>query len=129
MLNLKLAEYKDGKFERFLELGSDFGNFFYCGDCVGIYDESMEINNGAHYFKDEKDPLNRFNGRFNGRTYGDGRFVLEQDDRDEMMIEVKEGSDLWGKIAEGTEFGETGTMTASLFFNLHEQPELWEKIK
>jgi hypothetical protein len=78
MIYLRIAEYnlQTGKFERFLELGSDYGSFFYCGDCVGIWDKSSEIKNGAHYFQDVKDPLNRFDGLFDGMTYGNGRFVL-----------------------------------------------------
>lgn len=81
MINLKLAEYKDGKFEMFLELGKDF---LFGGDSIIVSGCSVEelieymdpIFKKDYFKRDEKDPLNRFNGLFDGRTYGEGRFVL-----------------------------------------------------
>lgn len=78
MINLKLAEYnlETGKFERFLEIGKDFG---YLGSYILILyseDEDAEYSGEKSFPLDQKDPLNRFNGRFDGRTYGNGRFVL-----------------------------------------------------
>lgn len=77
-MNLKLAEYKDGKFERFLfRSKSNISDFLirsndiqiaYCNDNSDIYVDEYKL--------DQKDPLNRFNGLFDGRTYGGGRFVL-----------------------------------------------------
>jgi len=116
MINLKLAEYnKDGKCERFLEVGKDF----LFGEEVlflpyGDYSNRKNVSYGvspkpdAIYFapvricyRDQKDPLNRFDGKFDGRTYGDGRFVLIENDCDHVQG----------------------------FGNLHENPELWKKIK
>lgn len=70
MTKLKLAEYdlKTGEFVRFHNL-ERFG-FVYGGSFINF--------DGCHlyYDIDEKDPLNRFYGHFDGRTYGEGRFVL-----------------------------------------------------
>ena len=82
-MKLRLAEYKDGKFERFLELGKDFlfgGEFVYLPKGIPQLDfwengEQEELY-GSLFKLDEKDPLNRFDGLFDGRTYGEGRFVL-----------------------------------------------------
>jgi len=87
MINLKLAEYKDGKFERFLELGKDFGYFedfiSVASDCSLAENLLIETDEWAlasrtviRFRKDEKDPLSRFDGLFDDRTYGEGRFVL-----------------------------------------------------
>lgn len=85
MINLKLAEYnlETGRFKRFLELGKDFG---YFGDYIAIkyfapYNDFVgqdKVNTWClnELKKDQKDPLNRFNGLFDGRTYGEGKFVL-----------------------------------------------------
>jgi hypothetical protein len=86
-MQLKLAEYKDGKFERFLELGKDF---VFGGEYIIItglnldklredpryYDLDTDLTNISIYPLDKKDPLNRFDGLFDGRTYGGGGFVL-----------------------------------------------------
>jgi hypothetical protein len=89
MINLRLAEYdlKTGKFVRFLELGKDF---VYGGDFVGVYPQTalqairkctiFSSDNFYKFEKDETDPLNRFNGRFDGFIYGSGRFVLMESD-------------------------------------------------
>ena len=80
MINLRLAEYdlKTGKFERFLELGKEFT---YGGDYIII---ASVVNNRANllgtFNLDKKDPLNRFNGLYDGFTYGNGRFVLMESD-------------------------------------------------
>jgi hypothetical protein len=43
-MQLKLAEYKEGKFERFLELGKDFG---YFGDhLIILNDEFLHLGKG-----------------------------------------------------------------------------------
>lgn len=75
-MELKLAEYKDGKFKRFLELGTRIDNFGFCGEEIIIFDTDCKEYDFFSFKKDEKDPLNRFNGLFHGRTYGEGRFVL-----------------------------------------------------
>jgi hypothetical protein len=88
-MNLKLAEYKDGKFEKFLELDSldakSGETFTYASDYIELL-EYVDYDDGSGmrvdhchaeiYEKDEKDPLNRFDGLFDGRTYGEGKFVL-----------------------------------------------------
>jgi hypothetical protein len=85
-MQLKLAKYKDGKFEKFLELGEDFlygGNEIFLElmhnsyDPEGIFPSTID---SYCFIKDQKDPLNRFNGLFDGRTYGEGRFVLVKDE-------------------------------------------------
>lgn len=89
-MNLKLAEYnlKDGKFLRFLELGQQF---VYGGDWLGVLDKESKLDiatqmsmaasigdiNPIKYTRlDKTDPLNRFNGLFDGRSFGQGKFVL-----------------------------------------------------
>jgi hypothetical protein len=84
MISLKLAEYnKEGKFKRFLNCGIEDRQFLF-GDKVirinGLCEED--------YYKDEKDPLNRFNGRFDGITYGEGRFVLIINDNPIIMDKI-----------------------------------------
>jgi len=161
MINLKLAEYKDGKFEKFLELGKDFG---YCGGYVDLFDYA-ECSKGDlitgekfikdYYSKDPKDPLNRFNGLFNGRTYGEGRFVLIQDTYcdhicDMTNFDINSGADLLPvrkigiqssltlpavlMLAEDLSFRVrrysvgADPLGNSPLGNLHENPELWSKI-
>jgi len=80
IMNLKLAEYKNGKFLRFLELGLD-KEFMYGGSHIALNWQSDVLNIDPPYdrmsfSKDETDPLERFNGLFDGRTYGEGKFVL-----------------------------------------------------
>ena len=83
-MQLKLAEYNaEGKFERFLELNMSREGFGYYGDRIVLrrfvklpeyinkYLDTEDV-----YDLDQKDPLNRFDGLFDGRTYGGGRFVL-----------------------------------------------------
>lgn len=142
-MQLKLAEYnKEGKFERFLELGKDFGFF---GDYIAISELKITFANGntddrwRKILRDEKDPLNRFGGLFDGRTYGNGRFVLIYDENckpfgavgrgnkkfycDSSTDEVSEeiGTDSFDKFCPETIYKKLG--------NLHENPELWEKIR
>lgn len=95
IMKLRLAEYKDGKFESFLEQSKlEMGTFF---DQEGGSNDVDILSNGFllgenyiqiisrdkdfdiytdEYKLDEKDPLNRFGGLFDGITYGNGRFVL-----------------------------------------------------
>lgn len=125
MLNLRLAQYSaEGKFEKFLELGEDF---VYGGNYISL-NSDLVVKNGRWepirvFFKDEKDPLNRFNGLFNGRTYGNGKFVLIENKLRRKKIEIGEGEwddeFVWGSA-------ETNSFS---FKNLHQNPELWEKIK
>lgn len=96
-MQLKLAEYnlETGKFERFLELGADDG-FAYCGDYIfatWLRPEHELGEDYASYYlkrfdKDEKDPLNRFNGLFDGITYGDGRFILIINNNPRIMDKI-----------------------------------------
>ena len=83
MINLKLAQYNEkGEFEKFLELGKDFllgGEFIVFHNPNNQHNyKHIDINGLTHidYKKDQKDPFNRFDGLFDGRTYGEGRFVL-----------------------------------------------------
>ena len=77
------------------------------------------------YKKDKKDPLNRFNGRFDGRTYAEGRFVLiiNYQDNINKNIEYDGYEDVY--------IYTLGTDIEANFIepeNLHEDPELYEKI-
>ena len=149
MINLKLAEYKDGKFERFLELGKDF---LFGGDSIIVSGCSVEelieymdpIFKKDYFKRDEKDPLNRFNGLFDGRTYGNGRFVLIKDDEDTRkeyfpIIYYADGRSKINFYIDPTslnaafnpEISETKIIRGDfrILGNLHENPELWEKVK
>ena len=158
MINLKLAEYtKEGEFKSFLELGR---NFLLGGEKI------VFINNPDHYVVDfsvtvfgldKKDPLNRFDGLFDGRTYGGGRFVLIESFRNKRITYSEddvfcfdEEDKILGFLSKnlvvtdcryGT-YGFTFSREALLkgtenflendhFYtgNLHQNPELWSKIK
>lgn len=186
-MNIKLAEYNaQGKFERFLELGKGFA---YFGDYIGIADfvwqkedeltyfEFEERENYRqsdlmmlHLYKDEKDPLNRFNGLFDGRTYGDGKFVLIENNQDDIAEETEEikhvlfkknkdkshsrteeenvisnkiigyrfSNGIWfcgggGGVIKtkwnGDEIWEEKQRFLKIIGNIHQSPELWEKVK
>tara|TARA_R110000868_G_scaffold149611_4_gene372108 strand:+ start:616 stop:933 length:318 start_codon:yes stop_codon:yes gene_type:complete len=98
MINFKLAEYKDGNLKAFISL-SKKGIFTHEEVQEIEEDEAFLIGDGnivtlrklGHdsicetYFLDKKDPLNRFDGLFDGRTYGNGMFVLV----DEEFIKKK----------------------------------------
>jgi hypothetical protein len=187
MIELKLVEYnlETGEFERFLELGKGFG---YFGNYIAVsshleipeYEEAAttefdRIKNGTEflgirrYIKDEKDPLNRFDGLFDGRTYGNGRFVLMcgfqiPDESAEIsqyihwqdcIYEVKKvyssekvldilkvleiTGNHYGAYPDTFEFENVadGCSSGALSFieedglkgNIHENPELWEKVR
>jgi hypothetical protein len=127
-MNLKLAEYKDGKFERFVELG-EFLLGFKCVVFLDSNDEDADYYYGKSFNLDQKDPLNRFNGLFDGRTYGEGRFVL---------IEGVGKDNVYRKVVYDNEYNEDifiYTMEDSIYEdfqicgNLHENPELWGNLK
>ena len=151
-MQLKLAEYKDGKFERFLELGKDF---VYGGNFVCVYPQTalqairkctiFSSDNFYKFEKDEKDPLNRFGGIFNNRSYGEGRFVLieskiidrlgkkiimSQDEIFSYNEYIQRACDFinfhyWQETEDQVE----RNPNFKILGNLHEQPELWEKVK
>lgn len=165
MINLKLAEYKEGKFKEFHELSKGFGYFgnfiwFYHTRTEGhtildrdvLYKEQMRdnrisyeaskisfLNNkegtsliGERYELDEKDPLNRFDGLFDGLTYGEGRFILiaEGFEHFYQVVECENGTDpskLYGFLgnAEQAPF----ELNYKVIGNLIESPELWNKVK
>lgn len=150
MLQLKLADYggKKEKFERFSELGSDFvfgGDFIlfhnpeevsyknYLNDPSVINTTILASNYcQVKFFKDKKDPLNRFDGLFNGRTYGKGRFVLISNlggvcEQDDVFLNVYTQKKRIARCQEDSYY-----TSGSAFFclgNLHEKPELWEGAK
>lgn len=171
-MELKLAEYKDGKFERFLELGSDFvfgGDFIlfhnpeefsyknYLNDPSVINTTILASNHcQVKFFKDKKDPLNRFGGAFNGKTYGDGKFVLfkklitsvEQWDYDFVARENPDPKEqnvfirfdgLKCKIRNNWFYHDVAVhpyffldwvnSDEKVIGNIFENPELWEKVK
>ena len=164
MLNLALAEYnlETGKFERFLALGRDF---YYGGNSIALNSDlvlhasrlgnkSISCHNNpiiVEYFDtkmnhelDEKDPLNRFNGLFNGRTYGNGRFVLIRSFEHTKKLAWEDDFIIYDSIIKLTRFDEEADQncgccgcvvgfdderfTNEIAGNLHENPELWEKI-
>ena len=155
MINLKLAEYREGKFLGFLMLGDDF---LFGRDFIDLTKISVEpltnltnqdkferimpkvtVETGIHHL-DETDPLKRFDGLFDGRTYGRGRFILMQEicldgkiiSDDDIIEIVGQGNvlidtiecmqpDLVNYCVEGDLGGILG--------NLHKNPELWNKIE
>jgi len=181
-MKLRLTEYKDGKFERFLDLGSDFG---YFGDFIlvsndyeqdfraeytPISDTELDGSCGSvdptaeRFALDKKDPLNRFDGLFDGRTYGEGRFVLVEglgikdlhdkeiyiDDilakyttltQDSFLVRGNrthntgyEGGNFYGinlyyHTTSAIFDSEDIDLRSQILGNLHENSELWEKVK
>lgn len=153
MLNLELAKYdlETRKFEKFLELArAKFGRRYYevessfrgFGDGFFLGKDFIYLpDDEAFYFVDEKDPLNRFNGLFDGRTFGNGKFVL--------ILESMHGQENDGKIKKLDEVWhhpqqpgdpnycniiEMWNLEAKNFFdsiklgNLHQNPELIQKL-
>jgi hypothetical protein len=142
-MQLKLAEYStDGKFRRFLELGKDFaygGEFILvdgkfnkphekwlsCPTCLRSYGFASAITLQEFEFKkDEKDPLNRFNGRFNGLTYGKGRFILIEEDSDDFNRDRILKSDWMAAVY----FGQRNYEDFIAVGNIHENPEFYSKL-
>ena len=169
MINLKLGQYnKDGKFEKFLELGKDF---VFGGDYILITEKMTMLGvcglgDTFSFRKDKKDHLNRFNGLFNGRTYGNGHFVLiesakAKDAKNKKIFQddiistkyYENQSDLlsitkWGVCSDGEYVDQVYCWTRgnysltdrggwhgeskneiNVIGNLHENPELFSKIK
>ena len=103
MINLKLAEYdlKTGKFQGFLklcktklivnynfEIEIDEEGFLLGKDCIIKISHGFDcLSDIETFYKDKKDPLNRLGGLFDGRTYGDGRFVLIKDYEDTVTVD------------------------------------------
>ena len=130
MINLILAQYHRGKFIGFLELYNlckfqSETTFLLGKDSIRIVENEMFRDYWDHE-RDEKDPLNRFNGLFDGRTYGQEDFVLIQDDEDDIFKRI---------VYDGYEDIFEYSMTKKddrewqPSGNLHENPELYEKIK
>lgn len=142
-MELKLAEYRDGKFEGFIEMAN--GEIF-CYPETGMFlsdqgfllgNECIHIGRDLDYYElDEKDPLNRFDGLFDGRTYGDGRFVLIINNQDRIVHDHYETPNYyltnWKREAGREGYSYFSSRLSSdliLSGNLHENPELWEKVK
>jgi len=144
MINFKLAEYnKDGKFQGILELGKDF---VFGGEVIGFTSENHDEQSFDKYpdlikwfEKDKKDPLNRFNGLFDGRTYGEGQFVLIINDEDDIY-QCYDVYERWHRrkgdvnSSELTDYDNEGHSDEDYRIcenqgNLHEKPELYQKIK
>lgn len=150
MLNLKLAEYSaEGKFERFLELDSMDSNsgktFCLASDYIEIFDyDNIEKETYCRKTEireiDEKDPLNRFDGLFDGRTYGNGRFVLltvykyenQQFTTDDLLKLLVDGCVIWGfedNKGNWMDYERDMLEYSEVIGNIHQHPELWEKIR
>jgi len=140
MINLKLAEYnKDGKFQGFLELCKtqllvnynfeieiDEEGFLFGKDCIIKISHGFDcLSDIETFYKDKKDPLNRFNGLFDGRTYGEGKFVLIKDDEDDI---IQMGEHFYRRQFDDSD-DKLYYLKAYILGNLHENPELYEKIK
>lgn len=129
-MKLRLAEYKDGKFERFLELGKDFlygGDFIIFTRSSGYFFIDTASQECREQFKDQKDCLNRFGGLFDGRTYGQGRFVLIKDGQFDIYETTHFASFKGEKYYSFRK--KTDGISCQLIGNLIENPELWEKVK
>ncbi len=166
---IKLAEYdlETMKFKKFLELGVHeyWESFVYAGDEIIIGMGSCCTDDQESFDKDEKDPLNRFGGLFDGRTYGEGRFVMvptilaqKNNISDDKSLEIyrEEGIAWLDEIikvgySDGNDdyyeeeyilvketsseklfcnhYDSYGDPYFKLLGNVHENPELWEKVK
>lgn len=80
----------------------------------------LKIFSKDYFTKDEKDPLNRFNGLFDGRTYGKGRFVLVKDGEDD----VKATCNLPVFPLYDPPLDEQKYELKEVIFNIHENPKL-----
>jgi hypothetical protein len=134
-MKLRLAEYKNGKFEKFLELGKDFlygGDFIIFTRSSGYFFIDTASQECREQFKDQKDPLNRFGGLFDGRTYGEGRFVLILNIGQIFQDDVLESRWLGGDLEVASNQPDEDKyyfLPNEVIGNLHENPELWEKVK
>jgi len=149
MIKLKLAEYdlKTGKFNEFFDLGlNEPYSFGFYGDTITVY--YAWIDESFSYDLDKKDPLNRFNGLFDGRTYGEGRFVLIEilnnalSEHDIVNSPIEDGFSFQGLVKKfPSGFGIINKHGSYKLLNVHEEifwdkignlfenPELYEKIK
>jgi len=143
-MQLKLADYGENKekFERFLELHIA-GEWKYLGNAIEVWNQSLAdgqrnlganefcINGWETFYLDEKDPLNRFNGLFNGRTFGNGRFVLiENRDFIKQVELIYDNGDHFITYETGKSiFDGRKNRIEILQGNLHQNPELWEEVK
>lgn len=132
-MKLKLAEYnKEEKFEGFFECGE---GFLFGGDFIVLNRLAFDRKEFI-YKKDEKDPLNRFNGFFNGRTYGNGCFILIEDDEDDVYDQKRYVmvNNIENNIAWVSHFTKKNLLRGysvpdpELIGNLHQNPELYKKI-
>jgi hypothetical protein len=102
-MELELADCQNGEFKNFYKLGKDFGyfgdfiyvNFNNFGDHEYNYFESETYKHDGMvefyayvFYRDEKDPLNRLDGLFDGKTYGKGRFILVTNKK-EFLTKIK----------------------------------------
>lgn len=138
MIGLRLAQYNPdtGEFKNFLELG----DFKYEELCIKIPHPQTSSNVGlihstVHevYKPDLKDPLSRFNGRFDGRTYGGGKFVLIKSDQDDI-VEWVIGNRRDRPISFVGDWKYEGDNSRNVHLpiklgNIHENPVLWAKIQ
>lgn len=158
-MKLKLADYggERSKAIGFLELGRNFSYAEnWIDKYTTHYKDKTQTYDFERIERDEKDPFGRFGGLFDGRTYGKGRFVLvmgfevSEDSRIftiwQDSVATKNNDNYLVKFGEFEEncgccyhlFGYSQTAGHRDIFDpfgefeiktLHENPELWGKVK
>ena len=135
-IEMKLAEYdlETGKFKQFLELGLE-KHFLYGGDIIAFHNPKNQYlyrhtdicgRPSIAYNKDKTDPLNRFNGLFDGRTYGNGKFVLVINGEDDILTGFN-GDYYWCNVR--SELYEPAfEQVVDNLGDIHENPELFNNI-
>lgn len=108
---------------------------------------SRDYSDAQVWEKDEKDPLNRFDGLFDGRTYGGGRIVLMRCAHKTIRKEIWQDDVILGdgkrvvtqnhatttllsriQKQKYSEFKVDGKASMRIIGNLHQNPELFKTL-